>query len=59
MGLFDRRKKTPEQKRVDQRLDRAEQTARDHARRLLRLEAEAGIYLPSPMSNGHNKERPA
>ncbi len=57
MGLFDRRKK--KEKTQDQRLDRAESTARDHARRLLRLEAEAGIYLPSPMANAHDKERTA
>lgn len=47
-----RRKRAPEE--VSVRLDRAEKIARDHARRLLRLETEAGIYRPNPM----NKERP-
>jgi len=37
------------------RLDRAEAVARDHARRLRRLEVEVGILRPSPQIR---KERP-
>jgi len=46
---------TSVEKNGDARLDRAEQMTRDHARRLLRLEAEAGILRPSPMTG--NKEK--
>jgi hypothetical protein len=35
---------------VDTRLDRAERIARNHAMRLLRLEAEAGIYRHNPIT---------
>ena len=45
-------RKKPEQSLAEkntQRLDRAERTAREHARRLLRLEVEVGIYKANPM----------
>ncbi len=41
---------------TEQRLLRAEKIARDHARRLLRLEIEAGIIRPNPMKR---KESPS
>jgi len=49
-----RRKKIPNG--TNERLDRAEQVARDHARRLMRLEIEVGIIRPSPYIR---KERPS
>ena len=45
-------RKKPEQTLAEQnrqRLDRAERIAREHARRLLRLEVETGIYKANPM----------
>jgi hypothetical protein len=46
MNIFRRWK---EQDVPTARLDRAEKVARDHARRLKRLELEVGIVRPSPL----------
>jgi hypothetical protein len=50
-----RRRPNPEGLTTDQRLSRAEQVARNHARRLQRLELEVGILRPLPPI--HRKER--
>jgi hypothetical protein len=52
MSVF---RKANDQTETDRRLTRAEQIARDHARRLKRLELEVGIIRPNPM----RKERPS
>ena len=47
MRLF-RRRRDDGNGRTTARLDLAERVARDHSRRLLRLEAEVGILRPPP-----------